>query len=91
MDLEVIARLVKTEPAIITEEVFLDLFAFMWEYISRAMFLPGQIVQWNLIGNFGNLGALEVPRDLLINFGKWTNTHCFYHLKKDFFINMSWG
>ena len=44
MDLEIVARVVKTEPAIITEEVFLDLFAFYWEYLSRAMFLPGQIV-----------------------------------------------
>ena len=36
--------LIKEDPACITVDVFLDLFTFLWEYVVRAIFLPGQIV-----------------------------------------------
>ena len=71
MDVEVMVRLVKTEPDIITVDVFLDLFAFLWEYVSRCMFLPGQIVQWNTIVYLGNQSATAFPRDVMIGFGKF--------------------
>ena len=41
MDCEVMVRLLKEDPAYITLDVFLDLFAFLWEYVTRTMFLPG--------------------------------------------------
>ena len=71
MDLGKMVELIKVDPACITTEVFLDLFAFLWEYIVRAMFIPGQIVQWNTIIFMSNLGATAIPRDLIINFGKF--------------------
>ena len=91
MDCEVMAMLVKEDPACITVDVFLDLFSFLWEYVNRAMFLPGQIVQWNTIVNMGNLGALAIPREVVIAFGKFCQNHCLYHLKKAYYIRVSWG
>ena len=44
MDLEKIAELIVEDPENTTVEVFLDMFAYLWEYVTRAMFLPGQVV-----------------------------------------------
>ena len=41
MDLGKMVELTRQDPACITVEVFLDLFAYLWEYVVRAMFLPG--------------------------------------------------
>ena len=91
MDLGKMVELIKTDPACITTEVFLDLFAFLWEYIVRAMFIPGQIVQWNTIIFMSNLGATAIPRDLIINFGKFCQNHCLYHMRKAYYLQVGWG
>lgn len=81
----------RTDPACLTTEVFIDLFAFLWEYIVRAMFLPGQIVQWNSVINMNNLGATAIPKDLILNFGKFCQDHCLYPMTKAYYLQVSWG
>ena len=76
MDLEIMARLNQTDPDLMTTEVFLELFMFFWEYISRVMYLPGQVVQWNNIANMGNLSLKAIPRNLVIGFGLFCQDHC---------------
>ena len=69
MDIEVMALLRASDPDAVSLDVLLDLFTFLWEYMTRAMFLPGQIVQWNTIINMGNLSINAMPRELGIGFG----------------------
>ena len=38
------ASMIREDPQSISVDVFLDMFAFLWEYAVRAMFIPGQIV-----------------------------------------------
>ena len=81
----------RTNPEALTVDVFLDLFQFLWEYVVRVMFLPGQIVQWNTILNMGNLSATALPRDLVLNFGRFCQKHCLYHMKKANYLQVSWA
>ena len=91
MDVEAMARLTIEDPAIVTVEVFTDLFTFLWEYVTRVMLLPGQIVQWVTIINMGNLGINAIPRDLIMGFGKVCSAHCLYYMKKCYYLRVSWA
>lgn len=91
MDVEVMARLLLTDPDVVGVEVFLDLFTFLWEYLTRAMYLPGQIVQWNAVLNMGQLSCHCLPRELVLGFGKFCGQHCLHHLGKSYYLRVSWG
>ena len=81
----------KEDPACITLDVFLDLLGFLLEYVTRTMFLPGQIDKWNTIVNMGNLGATALPREVGLGFGKFCQNHLLYPLHKSYCTRISWG
>jgi hypothetical protein len=43
MDGAIMAELAKTQPEIISAEVFNDMFTFMWVYVKKVILLPGQV------------------------------------------------
>ena len=55
LDLLEMTNLIEIDTTVGNIKVFIDLFTFYWEYVTRVMFLPGQIVQWNIIIDFRNL------------------------------------
>ena len=43
MDGALMASMAKTEPDMITAEVFNEMFVYLFAYMKRVMFIPGQV------------------------------------------------
>ena len=69
MDANLMAKLTKEEPEIITVEVFQQMFAFLYVYVKQVMLLPGQAEQWVVICDLGNLSMTSLPRKQIMAFG----------------------
>ena len=66
-----IAELTKTDPDIVSNDNFINVFCFYFEYIKNVMFLPGQVETWVHICDLSNLGMMALPRQQLTALGKF--------------------
>ena len=55
MDGGVIGRLYKEDPDLASADVFCSLFIFLYNYVKKAMLMPGHIEQWIVIMDLNNL------------------------------------
>ena len=65
------ARLVKEQPEIMTQEVFNDTFSFMFAYMKNVMLIPGQVEQWVSIIDLNRMALSEIPRKHILAFGNF--------------------
>ena len=66
-------------------------FLFVYEYAKKVMLLPGHIEQWVMILDLGNLAMTSLPRANILNFGKVTQAHLQYAMKKSYYVHASWS
>ena len=91
MDANLMAKLTKTNPEIITVEVFQEMFAFLFMYVKNVMMLPGQIEQWVCLCDLGNLSMASLPRKQIMAFGQVCQANLMFFMFKSVYVNVSWG
>ena len=55
MDGRLMAELAKSDPELITAEVFNEMFVYLFSYMKRVMFIPGQVEQWVIVCDLNNM------------------------------------
>ena len=91
MDGAIMAELAKTQPEIISAEVFNDMFTFMWVYVKKVILLPGQVEQWITICDLNNMSMTSIPRKQILAFGSLCQANLMYFLFRSFYTHVGWG
>lgn len=85
------SRMAKTEPDMITAEVFNEMFVYLFAYMKRVMFIPGQVEQWVTICDLNNMSLTSLPRKQLLAFGGICQGNLMFHLFKSIYTSVGWG
>ena len=85
------ARLARDNPEIVSAETFNTMFIFLFAYLKKTMFLPGQIDQWVTICDMNGLSMTSLPRKQLLGFGNLCQANLMYYLFRSIYTNVGWG
>lgn len=91
MDGQVMARIAKSDPEMISAEVFSEMFTFLYQYIKKCILLPGQCEQWITICDLNNMSATSLPRKQILAFGNLCQANLMYFLFRSFYTHVGWG
>ena len=91
MDGQVMARIAKQEPDMISAAVFAEMFTFLYAYIKKCILLPGQQEQWITICDLNNMSATSLPRKQILAFGNLCQSNLMYFLFRSFYTHVGWG
>mgnify|MGYP003894804335 CR=1 FL=1 len=91
MDGRIMADLAKREPEVITEQVFNDMFVFLFRYLKHVLLVPGHIEQWVSICDLNNMSMTSLPRKQILAFGNLCQSNLMYFLFRSFYTHVGWG
>ena len=91
VDLPKVIELMATHPDMVSTENMSVLFAFLWSYMKKCMFLPGQADHWNTITNMGFASMWALPRAQVFGIADMCQNNMMFMLNKSFYVNTSWG
>ena len=91
MDANLMAKLTKEQPEVITVPNFQEMFSFLYAYVKQAMLMPGQAEQWVVICDLGNLAMTSLPRKQITAFGQICQANLMFFMFKSIYVNVSWG
>jgi CRAL/TRIO domain len=84
-------ELAKKEEGVVNGGNLCQAFCFLFNYMKRVMFLPGQVDHCNLIVNLGNMSVFEMPRKTILAFSSVLQDNMHFMMAKSFYLNLSWA
>ena len=85
------AKIMISEPELLTEQNSLQTLMFYYEYQMKVLFLPGQVETMSIITNVANLSIKALPKNLMLSVGQFVQYNIMYHLQNAYFLEVGWG
>ena len=91
IDASMLAEMLAADKDSVNEESFAELWFFLYNYLKKVMFLPGQSDMWLNVVNLGNLGMTALPRKPILAFADVCQNNMMYFMSKSYYLNVSWA